>query len=176
MKLKKLKLLLSLYIINKLSFCRLFELKRRLLIFSGIECGENISISGKIFILSTNLKIGNNVWIGDSLRIYNSSPSFVTIEDNVDIAPCCKICTGTHEIGLKDRRAGKGYLANITIGTGSWIGINSTIIAGVKIASNTIVGAGSVVVKNVPSDTLVAGIPAVVKKKLADIEGGKEII
>ena len=136
-----------------------------LLKLSGVQCGRNVKISGRINILSPNLDIGDDVWIGDDIKIYNSFPSKVIIANRVDIAPQCIICTGTHEIGF-ERRAGKGKLKNIYIEDDVWIGINSTIIAGVSVQKGSVVGAGSVVVKTVPQNTLVAGVPAKIIKKL----------
>jgi len=54
----------------------------------------------------------------------------------------------------------------VVIGKDCWIGANSTILPGVTIGDFSVVAAGSVVTKNVPSGTMVAGNPAVVKKYL----------
>ncbi|MGE2624810.1 transferase, partial [Escherichia coli] len=71
-------------------------------------------------MLSNNCVIGNNVWLGDNIKIYNSDPSRVEIGDNVDIAPNCTLCTGTHDIGTIEQRAGEGRLGNIVINSGTW--------------------------------------------------------
>jgi acetyltransferase-like isoleucine patch superfamily enzyme len=60
------------------------------------------------------------------------------------------------------------YPAPIIIGNNVWIGSNSTILPGVVIGDNSIIGAGSVVTKNVPSNVIVAGVPAKVIKKIED--------
>ena len=54
---------------------------------------------------------------------------------------------------------------NSTIGEGCFLGINSTTVNGVRVGNNVITGAGSVIIKDVPADVLVAGVPALVKKE-----------
>jgi maltose O-acetyltransferase len=90
----------------------------------------------------------------------------VVIGKNVDIAPCCAILTGSHEIGDSSHRAGKGYSADIVIDDGSWICANSTILGGVRIGKGCIVAAGSLVRENVEDNCLVAGVPARMIRKL----------
>jgi maltose O-acetyltransferase len=73
---------------------------------------------------------------------------------------------GSHQIGLNKRRAGDGVARSIRIGDGCWIGANVTIIDGVEISDGCVIAAGSLVNSNIPSNVLVAGIPAIIKRKL----------
>ena len=68
--------------------------------------------------------------------------------------------TGTHEIGLSERRAGQGGAKPITIGNGTWVGTRAVILGGVTIGAGSVVGAGSIVRDSLPADTLSAGVPA----------------
>ncbi|SFE99457.1 maltose O-acetyltransferase [Bacillus sp. OV194] len=163
----KFRLVVCLSIINVLAPTRFYKLKSLLLKGIGIKCGTNVRIGGKLHILSNNITFGSNIWIGDNCRIYNSPPSKVIIESNVDIAPNCTICTGTHEIGDENQRAGLGKLGNIVIGKGTWIAINSVIIAGVSIGKGNILAAGSVVTRDSSNNVMLGGVPA---KKIKDLK------
>lgn len=156
-----------LFIINNfLSFTRFFELKRKLLISAGIEIGSNTKIVGPIYFgTDIKIKIGNNCWIGKNLNIDGNGE--VEIGNSVDIAPHVIINTGGHKIGYKNRRAGAGVIFNSKIGDGSWIGTNVTIVNGANIGKSVVVAAGSVIIEDIRNNTLVAGVPAVVKKELS---------
>ncbi len=78
------------------------------------------------------------------------------------------MCCVTHEIDSHIQRAGKGKYGNIIIHDGAWIGIKSVVLPNVVIGSGPIVAAGAVVTNDVPSNVLVAGVPAKVVKKLDD--------
>jgi len=136
---------------------KLFEIKRSLLNWSGIRIGENTKIVGPIYITG-NLDIGKNVWVGRNLVIHGNG--YVYIEDNCDIAPDVMFVTGGHEIGDSPRRAGKGFNKDIKINRGSWIGARAIILGGVTIGDACVIGAGSMVNKNIEKNTVVGGIPA----------------
>ena len=75
----------------------------------------------------------------------------ITVGDHTLIGPGCRICTPQHPI---------------TIGEDCWLGAGVTVCPGVRIGARSIIGAGSVVVHDIPEDSLAAGNPAVVKRKL----------
>lgn len=89
----------------------------------------------------------------------------VIIGDNCMIGPNVGIYTAGHSIEPKDRNK-SGYAIPIKIGNDVWIGGSCTILPGVTIGDNSIIAAGSVVIKDVPSNVIMAGNPA---KKLKDI-------
>lgn len=81
------------------------------------------------------------------------------IGENVFIAPgVCIACSG-HAIDARQRAEGIGTSAPITIGRDVWIGANSTICGGVTIGDKSIIGAGSVVTKNIPAGVIAVGNP-----------------
>jgi acetyltransferase-like isoleucine patch superfamily enzyme len=85
----------------------------------------------------------------------------VRIGANVDVAPYVKFQCGSHELGRRTRRAGKGRSLSITIGEGCWLGSSSTILAGAEIGAGSVVAAGSVVIAGkYPENALLAGVPA----------------
>lgn len=143
-----------------------FQLKNCLLRWCGAKIGNNVRITSSVRILGiSDLTIGDDTWIGHEAMIICSAP--VKIGSKVDIAPRCYIGTGSHEINYEGERvAGNGYNAPIQIGNGTWLGANSTILPGCTVGHQTLVAAGSVVVKNVPSYSMVAGVPAKIIKEL----------
>jgi len=135
-----------------------FEKKRRLLNrLEGFEIGEGTRIVGPLETYGT-LKTGKNCWIGKNLKINGNG--VVVIGDNCDIAPEVTFQTGGHEIGSADHRAGKVLTFTQTIGSGTWIGGRTTIINNVRIGTGCVVAGCSCVVKDVPDNSLVAGVPA----------------
>lgn len=123
--------------------------------------GQNVRICSSVTILgSSHLTIGANTWIGHGTLIVASAD--LTIGSDVNIAPLCFIGTGTHEIDLEGPSiAGIGKSLPITIGDGTWVCAHSTLIAGVTIGKKSIIAAGSVVTRDVPSGELWGGVPAI---------------
>ncbi len=91
----------------------------------------------------------------------------VHIGANSMFGPGVQIYTATHPIDADERRTGLESGKPITIGRDCWIGGAAIICPGVTIGDRCVIGAGSVVTKDVPSDCIAVGNPAVVKKKLA---------
>ena len=81
----------------------------------------------------------------------------LSIGNSVSISHYVKLCTGGHDVYSKDFA---GDHRPITIGDFVWIGINATILKGVRIGEGAVVSAGSVVTKDVEPYTIVGGIPA----------------
>ncbi|MGC1632149.1 MAG: acyltransferase [Gelidibacter sp.] len=108
----------------------------------------------------------NNSHIGDSCIIDLSDD--IIIEENVAIGPNCTFYTHDHEYNELDKAAwaGKTYTDKIVIGKDSWIGSNVTILPGVTIGSHVVVAAGSVVTKNLEANSVYAGVPAKMIKKI----------
>lgn len=90
----------------------------------------------------------------------------ITIDDLVGFGPQVMILTTTHDVGPSGRRSGAPRSLPVHIGKGCWIGARATILPGVTIGPGSIVGAGAVVTRDVPPNTVVAGVPAKVVKEL----------
>lgn len=140
-----------------------FEPKRKLLNSIGHSVGEGTKIVGPIETYS-KLTIGKYCWIGKNLKI-NGNGS-VVIGDRCDIAPEVTFQTGGHEIGSRERRAGDGLICNQSVGNGVWIGGRSTIIGDVTISDGSVVAGCACVVKDVPPNVLVGGVPAKIIRSL----------
>jgi len=103
----------------------------------------------RIFLHSlTGTKIGKNVYIGSYVLIDDQYPELVTIEDDVTISYRCTIIT--HDDS-------KGIVSPVTIKRGAWIGACVTILPGVIIGEGAVIGAGTVVAKDVPPKTTIVG-------------------
>lgn len=114
-----------------------------------------------------NISVGNNLQANFGLVILDCAA--VTIGDNCLIAPNVHIYAATHPLDPKHRQDNDDYyeLAKpVKIGNNVWIGGQTTICPGVTIGDNCVIGAGSVVVRDVPANVVVAGNPAKVIRQL----------
>jgi maltose O-acetyltransferase len=84
----------------------------------------------------------------------------VTIGDEVQIATHVQLLTATHPLDAVQRRAAWEYAEPITIEDGVWLGGGVIVCPGVTVGENTVVGAGGVVVKDLPAGVLAVGNPA----------------
>lgn len=161
------RIIIKFIINNFLCYTHFFCIKRTLLCWCGFKIGNNTKIVGPIYFGNKiNIKIGNNCWIGRNISF--DGDGYVIVGNNVDIAPNVSISTGGHKIGTHDRRAGLGIINKIIIDDGCWIGTNVLLINNIEINSGSIVAAGSVVIKNIGPNLLVAGNPAIEKRRLSD--------
>lgn len=114
------------------------------------------------------VKIGEHVYIGPGVNLDDLYPSMINIDDYVSIGMQSLIfahSNPTNSIYIKKKYYPR-EVAPTTIKKGAWIAPRTTILAGVTIGENSIVGAGSVVLKNVEPYTIVAGNPAKLIKVL----------
>ena len=102
------------------------------------------------------LRIGNNVHIGGGVVFDSSHCWLITVGDNVTIAPHVHVLA--HDASTK-RTLGYTRIGLVSIGEGSFIGARTVILPGVRIGSRVIVGAGSVVTKDISDDKVAAGNP-----------------
>lgn len=99
----------------------------------------------------------------------------ITIGNHVYLAPNVHLYTVNHAVNIQQRDAGYEYAQPITICDHVWIGGNTTILPGVTIGENSIIGAGSVVTKDIPPNVTAAGNPCRMLKPLTKEELGIEI-
>jgi len=109
-----------------------------------------------------NIYIGNNVIIREFVEL-SADGVKIKIGDDTLIGAASSIIAGNHlfdKPGLTFHESPKGVNQDIIIGRNVWIGVKTIILKGVKIGDSAIIGAGSVVTKDVPDFAIVAGNPA----------------
>ncbi len=111
-----------------------------------------------------NIKVGKNFYANFNLVILDGAP--VTFGDNVFIAPNCGFYTAGHPVDAVERNKGLEYARPITVGNDVWIGAHVCVLPGVTIGDNCVIGAGSVVTKDIPSGSVAVGNPCKVIKKI----------
>lgn len=130
------------------------------------RCGENLTVNQPFRCdYGRNISIGDNVFINFNMTILDEAE--VTIGNNVFIGPNVSIYTPCHPLVADERNTGVEWAEPVTIGNDVWIGGNTVILPGVTIGDGAVVGAGSVVSRDVPEASLVVGCPAHVVRKLS---------
>ncbi len=126
--------------------------------YAHIQSGAKI---GKKCVLGQNVNIGNNVTIGNFCKIQNNVSVYegVTLEDYVFCGPSM-VFTNILNPKCKYPQVGSEFYIKTLVKEGASLGANCTIVCGNTIGKNALVGAGSVVTKDVPDYALVAGNPA----------------
>lgn len=116
---------------------------------SKILIGDGVGMSGTSIVTCSSIEIGNNTYIGANVNIYGTD--FHCIEANQR---------------LKQKSTADAPTAPIKIGNNCWIASNVTILKGVTIGDNAVIGAMSLVNKDVPANTVYAGVPAKFIRKI----------
>jgi acetyltransferase-like isoleucine patch superfamily enzyme len=133
------------------------EIRNKLSEIIGSQIDETTGIFAPFYInFGKHTKIGKNVFINHSCSFLDLGG--ITIEDDVLIGPKVNLVTENHPIEPNNRKT--LICKPIVIKRNSWIGAGATILPGVTVGENAVVAAGSVVTKDVPNNTIVAGVPA----------------
>lgn len=111
-----------------------------------------------------NIELGENFYSNHNITILDAAK--VKFGDNVFIGPNCGFYTSGHPINPQDRNLGIEYAKAIEVGSNVWLGGNVIVLPGVKIGDNVVIGAGSVVNKDIPSNAIAVGNPCKVIKNI----------
>ena len=134
--------------------------------------GKNVSIVSPFFCdYGYNIEIGENFFMNMNCVILDGAK--VTFGDNVFVAPGCGFYTAGHPLDAERRNAGLEYALPIRIGNNVWIGAQVCILPGVTIGDNSVIGAGSVVTKDIPSGVLAAGNPCRVIRPITEADAAR---
>ena len=164
MKMKTVKQTVVLFLVNNLfSGAYLFEVKRRLLNGIGYSLGEGTKVVGPVYCPG-KLKTGSNCWLGRNLTIHGNGT--VEIEDNCYTAPDVTFLTGSYEDISQEGEVSEDQAPSICVEAGSWIGTGVILCQNVTIGKGCMVIPNTCVMRNLPGNTLVGGVPARVMKKL----------
>ena len=113
-----------------------------------------------------NIEVGKNFFANYNCTILDVGK--VRIGDNCQLAPNVAIYTAGHPLHPDSRNSAYEYGIDVTIGDNCWIGGNVVICPGVHIGDNVVIGAGSVVTKDIPDWSVAAGNPCRVIRKITD--------
>jgi len=147
---------------------RFFSLRCKLLRVSGVDIQLTARLCASVRLVTSGyLAIGSDTFIGHGVLIAGGDSS-ITVGSYCDIAPRVIIISGGHEIsGAGPRAAGRGQSMPIVIEDGVWIGAGSIILGGVRIGRRSVIGAGSVVVRDIPPNTVALGSPCRATRQLS---------
>lgn len=151
------------------AFCPSSIVRAKIMQAFGARVGKGVKIE-KILLMHfegwnmKNLVLGDKVFIGPGTIL--DLKDEIIIGESVKIAPGCNI--STHVDCGKENIISSTYPARhekVVIGKGSWVGVSSTILCGVTIGENVVVGAASLVRNDIPSNSVAYGVPAKVHTK-----------
>lgn len=115
-----------------------------------------------------NIHIGEGFYSNYNLVILDDAP--ITIGDHVFLGPDCGIYASGHPVSVAQRNLGLEYAKPVTIGDNVWIGGGVRVVPGVRIGSNCVIAAGSVVVKDIPDGVIAGGNPCKVIRRIDEAD------
>lgn len=131
------------------------------------KVGKNVRVEQNIYV-----SFGYNIEAGDRLFINHNcvflDPAKITFGDYVFIGPCCGFYTAHHPIDSELRNQLYEQAFPITVGSNVWFGGHCCVLPGVTIGSNVVIGAGSVVVHDIPDNVVAAGNPCHVLRSITE--------
>ena len=146
---------------NEFNASRFYDLDRRAELLKEMfwSVGENCFVEAPVYMNfgGNHVILGNNVYINYNFCAVDDT--FITIGDNSLLGPRVVIATALHPENPELRAKGYQFNRPVVIGKGVWIGANVTICPGVTIGDNSIIGAGSVVTKDIPANSVAVGVP-----------------
>ncbi len=129
------------------------------------HAGKNVCIQPPFYCdYGYNIFVGDDVFFNFNCVVLDVMT--VTIGSRTLIGPGVQIYAATHPLNFKERAAGLEYAKPVIIGEDVWIGGGAIICPGVTIGHRAVIGAGSVVTRDVPPDVVVAGNPCKIIRKL----------
>ncbi len=131
------------------------------------KTGERVNIEAPFHCdYGYNIEVGEDFFVNYNFTVLDVGK--VKIGANAQIAPNVSIYTAGHPIHPESRNSGYEYGIEITIGDNVWIGGNTCIMPGVKIGNNVVIGAGSVVTKDLPDNVIAVGNPCRVIREISE--------
>ncbi len=129
------------------------------------KAGKDVIVNQPFYCdYGANIEVGDGFFSNFNFTVLDEAK--VLIGDDVFIGPNVSIYTACHSTDPVERNSRREWAEGVTIGDNVWIGGSVTILPGVHIGSNVTIGAGSVVVKDIPSDSIAVGNPCKVVKKI----------
>ena len=134
---------------------------RKILGAVGNEC---CILSPFLCDYGVNIRVGNHFFMNKGCQILDGGR--VTFGDHVFVGPMCGFHTAIHPFDIEQRNRGVERAEPISVGNNVWMGAQVCVLPGITIGNNAVIGAGSVVTHDIPSDVVAAGNPCRVLRKL----------
>lgn len=136
---------------------------------TGIKHKKNIYFEPPFHCeYGSHIEVGENFYANVNCIMLDVGK--ITIGDNVLFGPNVSIYTAGHPIHPESRNSGYEYGIPVTIGSNVWIGGSCVILPGVSIGNNVVIGAGSVVTKDIPDNVCAAGNPCGIIREITDAD------
>lgn len=130
-------------------------------------CGKDLDVQpGFQCDVGKNITCGDRCTFNFNVTILDGAP--VTFGSNCMVGPGCLISTTGHPLSAAGRRLREAYSKPIVFGSDVWLGGNVSVMPGITIGDNVVIGAGAVVTHDIPSNSLALGAPARVVRKLQE--------
>lgn len=152
---------------NELNATREDEKEKRLQILSELlpNQGKDLWLEPPFYCdYGSNIVLGDKVFFNFNCVVLDVME--VRIGSRTMFGPNVQLYTATHPMNHKERASGLEFAKPISIGDDVWMGGNTVVCPGVSIGDRTVIGAGSVVTKDIPSDVFAAGNPCRVIRKI----------
>ena len=153
-------------------------IRSHVVIYAGNRIGDRVHIGHGVVLRELNVigddvsigsrsVIEHHVTIGDRVRIHSAAfiPEYTVLEDDCWIGPCAVVTNAKYPANRHTKRDLRGPVVR----RGAKVGANATLLPGVVIGEYALVGAGSVVTRDVPANAVVVGNPARITKNLHDL-------
>ena len=154
-------------LIKRLNDTREDEVEERTKILNDLipHAGEGLWLQPPFFCdYGYNITTGEKVFFNFNCVVLDVAP--VTIGSRTLFGPNVQIYTATHPLDSKERASGVEFAKPISVGADVWIGGSAILCPGVSIGDRSIIGAGSVVTKDIPADVIAAGNPCKIIRHL----------
>ena len=131
------------------------------------KTGEELTVHSPFWCdYGYNIEVGENFFANHGCVFLDGGK--ITFGDNVFIAPLCGFYTAGHPVDAERRNIHLEYSHPIKVGDNVWIGGGTQVMPGVTIGSNVVIGAGSVVTKDIPDNVVAVGNPCHVVRPITD--------
>lgn len=142
--------------------------KQKLLKKMFAEIGEGCYIEAPFYSnwAGSNVHFGSNVYANFNLTLVDDADIYVG--DSTMFGPNVTICTAGHPINAKLREQVYEFNMPIHIGKNVWIGANVVVMPGVSIGDNSVIGAGSIVTRDIPANVVAYGTPCRVQREIGE--------